>query len=71
VGSFSASPVLAGGRIYVQSEEGVTSVIAPGPTFSRLATNALDGAMLASMAAVGDAFIIRTATHLYRISGAR
>lgn len=70
VGSFSASPVLAGGRIYVQSEEGVTTVIAPGPAFARLATNALDGATLASMAAVGDAFIVRTATHLYRISRA-
>jgi outer membrane protein assembly factor BamB len=68
-GSHSASPVLAGGRIYFQSEDGITTVIAPGPVFTPLASNALDAPMLASMAVVDGALVIRTATHLYRIAG--
>ena len=67
-GNFSASPVAADGRVYFQSEEGETTVIAAGPVFRRLAVNALDGAMLASLAVSGGAIFIRTDTHLYRIS---
>jgi len=66
-GNYSASPVLAGGRLYFPSEEGVTSVVAPGEEFRLLASNRLDGAMLASMAVDGGAVYIRTDTHLYRI----
>ena len=47
----------------------MTTVFSPGPAFARVATNALDDAMLASMAVLGDALIIRTARHLYRIAG--
>ena len=57
----------ADGRIYFQSEEGVTTVIEPGTTFKRLATSQLDGATLASMAVAERSFFIRTQTHLYRI----
>jgi outer membrane protein assembly factor BamB len=67
-GTFSASPVFAAGRIYFLSEEGITTVIAPGSEFRRLATNALDGATLASLAVSGQAFFIRSSTHLYRIA---
>ncbi|MDO8795768.1 MAG: PQQ-binding-like beta-propeller repeat protein, partial [Vicinamibacterales bacterium] len=67
-GNFSASPVAADGRVYFQSEEGETTVIASGPAFRRLAVNALDGAMLASLAVSGGAIFIRTDTHLYRIN---
>jgi len=66
--SFSASPVLADGRIYFLDEDGRTTVIAPGTTFKALAANALDGPALASMAVTARSFIIRTATHLYRIA---
>ncbi len=68
-GNYSASPVFADGRIYFQSEEGVTTVIAPGRQFGRLATNRLDGSTLASMAIVPGAIFIRSDTHLYRIGG--
>ena len=68
-GNYSASPVFAEGRIYFQSEEGVTTVIAPGKQFRRLATNKLDGDMLASMAISEGSIFIRTDQHLYRISG--
>ena len=43
-------PLFADRRIYFLSEEGVATVIAPGPTFRKLAVNELDGATLASMA---------------------
>jgi hypothetical protein len=36
-GNYSASPVFADGRIYFQSEEGVTTVLAPGRDLRRLA----------------------------------
>ena len=66
--SFSASPVLADGRIYFLDEDGRTTVIAPGTTFRPLAANVLDGPALASMAVAAHSFILRTATHLYRIT---
>jgi outer membrane protein assembly factor BamB len=68
VGNFSASPVLADGRIYVLSEEGVTTVFAPGREFKVLATNRLDGRTLASMAIADGAIFVRSSTSLYRIS---
>jgi outer membrane protein assembly factor BamB len=67
-GNYSASPVYADGRIYFLSEEGAGTVIAPGTTFRQLASNQLDGAILASMAVADRAFFIRTNTHLYRIA---
>jgi outer membrane protein assembly factor BamB len=67
-GGYSASPVLADGAIYLQSEEGDTIVFRPGPTFQGLAVNHLDGPVLASMAVAGRSFYIRTADHLYRIA---
>jgi outer membrane protein assembly factor BamB len=67
-GNYSASPVFADGRIYVQSEEGVTTVIAPGREFRRLAINRLDGATLASMAVSDGAIFVRSDSHLYRIA---
>jgi outer membrane protein assembly factor BamB len=66
-GTFSASPVFADGRIYFLAEDGVATVIAPGREFKRLASNALEGATLASMAVSAGAIYIRSATHLYRI----
>ena len=66
-GNHSASPVFAAGRIYFLSEEGVATVIAPGRTFQRLATNRLDDAALASMAVFDRSIFIRTQSSLYRL----
>lgn len=68
-GNYSASPVFADGRIYFQSEEGKTTVVAPGTVYRELASNQLDGSTLASMAVADGAFFLRSATHLYRIAG--
>ena len=67
-GNYSASPVFADGRVYILSEEGVTTVFAPGKTFQRLGINRLDGNALASMAIADRSLFIRTDTHLYRIA---
>ena len=67
-GNYSASPVFVDGRIYFQSEEGVTTVVAPGKEFRRLATSRLDGSTLASMAVSRGSMFLRSDTHLYRIS---
>jgi outer membrane protein assembly factor BamB len=66
-GSFSASPVFVDGRIYLQNEDGITTVVAPGRVFRQLATSRLDGATLASPAVAGRSFFIRSDRHLYRI----
>ena len=66
-GNYSASPVFADGRIYFLSEEGTTTVIAPGREFQVLARNQLDGFTLASMAVADGSFFIRSHSHLYRI----
>jgi outer membrane protein assembly factor BamB len=70
-GNYSASLVMAGGLIYLQSEEGVTTVFRPGPSFQAVAVNRIGEPMLASMAVAGRSFYIRTAEYLYRIADAR
>ena len=66
-GTFSASPIYVDGRLYFSSEQGVTTVLIPGKEFRRAAINALDGAILASIAVAEGSFFIRTDTHLYKI----
>jgi hypothetical protein len=63
--------VHADGRIYFQSEEGVTTAIEPGRAFRQLAASALDGRTLASMAVSDGSFFIRSDRHLYRIAASR
>ncbi|MEE2886771.1 MAG: PQQ-binding-like beta-propeller repeat protein [Planctomycetota bacterium] len=63
----SASPVFAGGRIYFFDREGRATVIDPDSKGKILATNKLASGFMASPAVVGDAFLLRTKTHLYRI----
>jgi outer membrane protein assembly factor BamB len=64
-GNFSASPVLAEGRIHWLSLEGRMTVIGPGRTLEQLAVNELTGTFKASPAAVGRSLLLRSATHLY------
>jgi outer membrane protein assembly factor BamB len=67
-GTFSASPVLAGGRIYFLDEDGKTTVIEAGRAYKVLADNQLDEGFMASPAIDGEALILRTRTHVYAIS---
>jgi outer membrane protein assembly factor BamB len=66
-GSYSASPVLADGKIYVTNEDGVTSVIKAGPQFEVLAENDLAEYTLSSPAVSDGQIFIRTSGHLYAI----
>jgi len=66
-GNYSASPLFADGRIYLQNEEGIGVVLTAGKTFQQLATNALGERSLASYAVTDGALFIRTQAHLYRI----
>jgi outer membrane protein assembly factor BamB len=70
--SYSASPVLADGRIYVTSEnEGLTSVYTAGPTFQLLAENPLNDYTLSSPAMSEGQIFIRTTGHLWAIGQRR
>jgi len=66
-GKYAASPIYADGRLYFLDQQGATTVIKPGRTFEVLAKNTLDDGFMASPAASGKAFFLRTRTHLYRV----
>jgi len=67
-GTYSASPLLADGKIYVTSERARTTVLAPGPEFKVLAENPLDDDYtLSSIAVSGSDLFIRTSANLYCI----
>lgn len=68
--TYSASPVVAGGRLYVTNEAGLTTVLAAGPEFKVLAENDLDEYTLSSLAVADGQIFLRTADHLYCIEGA-
>jgi outer membrane protein assembly factor BamB len=64
---YSASPVLADGKIYIISEDGLTTVLKAGTKFEVLAENDLGDYTLSSPAVSGGQIFIRTAQHLYCI----
>lgn len=67
--TFSASPLLAPGRLYMTNQKGVTAVVSTGPEFKLLAQNELDDDYtLSSLAVSGDCLFIRTSSHLYCIA---
>lgn len=68
MGTVSASPVLADGKIYITNEKAVTTVVSAGPEFKSIATNELDGSYtLSSTAVAGKQLFIRTSNALYCI----
>jgi outer membrane protein assembly factor BamB len=70
-GTYSASPIAANGRIYAFNEDGKTTVFEATREMKVLAENNLDDGFMASPAIDGDALIVRTKTHLYRIEEPR
>lgn len=69
-GTYSASPVLADGRIYVTTEEGLTVVLAAAPKFQLLAENDLASYTLSSPAISDGRIYLRTSDYLYAIGEA-
>ena len=64
-GAYYASPVAAGGKIFVASAEGVVSVLGGGDTLEVLANNDLGEPVYGTPAPVGSAIYIRSAEHLW------
>jgi outer membrane protein assembly factor BamB len=67
VGTYSSSPLLADGKLYITSEEAVTSVIKAGPEYELLAENALEGFTLSSPVAAHGQLFLRTGETLFCI----
>jgi outer membrane protein assembly factor BamB len=66
-GNYSASPLLAGDRLYIFSEQGKGSVLQAGREFKVLATNTLPDGFMATPAIAGKSLFLRTKTALYRV----
>ena len=64
---FSASPVAAGGRLYLASEDGDVYVVKAGRTFELLATNPMGESLMATPAISGSTIFIRTLTSLVAV----
>jgi len=67
LGKQYSSPVLAGGLVYMPNDEGVITVIKPGPTFQKVAQNSIGEKMNASPAISNGKIYIRGYKHLFCI----
>jgi outer membrane protein assembly factor BamB len=70
-GTYTGSPVLADGKIYVTNEDGLTSVVQAGPKFAVLAENDFGEYTLSSPAISDGQIFIRTDKALYAIGQRR
>ncbi|MGH9341657.1 MAG: PQQ-binding-like beta-propeller repeat protein [Acidobacteriota bacterium] len=66
-GTYSSSPVLVDGKIYITNEDGLTTAVAAGPKFEILAENDVAEYTLSSIAVSDGQIFLRTAGHLYAI----
>jgi outer membrane protein assembly factor BamB len=66
-GDYAASLLHASGHLFVFDSAGKCHVIKPGDSYQLVGTNQLESGLMASPAVAGDALILRTKTHLYRI----
>jgi outer membrane protein assembly factor BamB len=69
--TYSGSPVLGDGKIYITDEDGVTSVMKAGPSFELLAENDFGEYTLSSPAVSEGQIFIRTDAALYAIGTRR
>lgn len=68
-GTYSSSPILADGKIYLMNESCETVVLEAGPQFNVLAVNKLEGANgLSSPAVVDGKIFLRTSDAIYCIA---
>ena len=65
LGDYYSSPVAAGNKIYIASAEGVMVVLDAGDELKILATNKLDGSIMATPALVDGSIYVRTESHLW------
>ena len=66
-GTYSASLLVADGKVYATSEDGVTTVVRDGPEFEILARNQVQGFTLSSLGVAEGRLYLRTDSFLYCI----
>ncbi|MYI33941.1 MAG: PQQ-binding-like beta-propeller repeat protein [Holophagales bacterium] len=66
-GTYSASLLVADGKVYATSEDGVTTVVRDGPEFEILAKNQVQGFTLSSLGVAAGRLYLRTDSFLYCI----
>lgn len=69
-GSYSASPTLAGGKLYIQSEAGETYVVEPGLKYQEAGRSQIGDRTFASYAIAEGAIFLRSEQALWRIQAA-
>lgn len=67
-GEHAASLLHSDGRIYTFSQEGQSIVFKTGRTYEALSTNTLSDGFMASPAVLDSSLVLRTKSHLYRIT---
>ena len=67
LGKQYSSAVLANGLVYMPNDEGVITVIKPGPTFESIAKNNIGETMIASPAISNGRIYLRGAKHIFCI----
>ena len=67
-GNYSASPLLAGGHLYLCSQEGVVTVIKDAEQYVEVAKTTLDARLMASPAVVGNDLLFRSEKSLMRFA---
>lgn len=65
--SFSASPVAAGGKLYLASQDGEVFVVKAGRKYELLATNPMGQALMATPAISVGMLIVRAENYIYAI----
>jgi len=66
-GSYSASPVASGGKIYFTSEDGDIYVIQAGPKYEQVSANPMGEVLMATPAISDGVLYVRGMKHLYAI----
>jgi outer membrane protein assembly factor BamB len=66
-GTYSASPILADGKIYITNEDGLTTVFKAGPQFEILAENNVNDYCLSTIAISEGQIFLRTSQTLFAI----
>jgi len=68
-GAFTASPMVADGKLYITNEAGVTTIMQAGKEAKVLASNPIGDTILACPVAADGAIFLRSDTALYCIGG--
>lgn len=66
-GNFTASPILAGGKIYFAGESGKVTLLEQSAAFQVAGENEVDGKLMASPVVVDGVLLLRSEEALYRI----